>query len=60
MCEDCFVSDSPWLLAMKAKEDDLVEQIEKFKFLTVKPPKRGLGNYKEKAHEKKKKTPEEN
>lgn len=31
MCEDCFVSDSPWLLAMKAKEDDLVEQIEQLK-----------------------------
>ena len=31
MCEDCIVSDSPWLLAMKAKEDDLVEQIEKLK-----------------------------
>ena len=31
MCEDCIISDSPWLLAMKRKEDDLVEQIEQFK-----------------------------
>ena len=31
MCEDCIISDSPWLFAMKSKEDDLVEQIEKFK-----------------------------
>ena len=31
MCEDCIISDSPWLLAMKRKEDDLVEQIEQLK-----------------------------
>ena len=31
MCEDCIISDSPWLLAMKRKEDDLVEQIGKLK-----------------------------
>ena len=31
MCEDCIILDSPWLLAMKSKEADLVEQIEKFK-----------------------------
>ena len=31
VCEDCIILDSPWLLAMKSKEDDLVEQIEKFK-----------------------------
>ena len=31
LCEDCIILDSPWLLAMKSKEDDLVEQIEKFK-----------------------------
>lgn len=31
VCEDCIISDSPWLLAMKNKEDDLVEQIEQLK-----------------------------
>ena len=31
ICEDCMINDSPWLLAMKSKEDDLVEQIEKLK-----------------------------
>ena len=31
MCEDCIISGSPWLLAMKSKEDDLVEQNEKLK-----------------------------
>lgn len=31
VCEDCIILDSPWLLAMKSKEDDLVEQIEKLK-----------------------------
>mgnify|MGYP005799057413 CR=1 FL=1 len=31
MCEDCIISDSPWLLALKRKEDDLVEQIEQLK-----------------------------
>lgn len=31
MCEDCIILDSPWLLAMKSKEDDLVEQIEQLK-----------------------------
>lgn len=31
MCEDCIILDSPWLLAMKSKEADLIEQIEKFK-----------------------------
>lgn len=31
MCKDCMILDSPWLFAMKSKEDDLVEQIEKFK-----------------------------
>lgn len=31
MCEDCIISDSPWLLAMNRKEDDLVEQIEQLK-----------------------------
>lgn len=31
MCEDCIISDSPWLLAMTRKEGDLVEQIEKLK-----------------------------
>ena len=31
MCEDCMILDSPWLFAMKSKEDDLVEQIEKLK-----------------------------
>lgn len=31
MCKDCIILDSPWLLAMKSKEDDLVEQIEQLK-----------------------------
>lgn len=31
MCEDCIISNSPWLLSMKNKEDDLVEQIEQLK-----------------------------
>ena len=31
MCKDCMILDSPWLLAMKSKEDDLVEQIEQLK-----------------------------
>ena len=31
ICEDCIISDSPWLLALKRKEDDLVEQIEQLK-----------------------------
>lgn len=31
MCEDCIILGSPWLLAMKSKEDDLVEQNEKLK-----------------------------
>lgn len=31
VCEDCIISDSPWLLAMMCKEDDLIEQIEKLK-----------------------------
>lgn len=31
MCEDCIISDSPWLLAMNRKEDDLIEQIEQLK-----------------------------
>ena len=31
ICEDCTISDSPWLLALKRKEDDLVEQIEQLK-----------------------------
>ena len=31
MCEDCIISDSPWLLAMNCKKDDLVEQIEQLK-----------------------------
>ena len=31
MCEDCIISDSPWLVAMNRKEDDLVEQIEQLK-----------------------------
>lgn len=31
VCEDCIISNSPWLLSMKNKEDDLVEQIEQLK-----------------------------
>ena len=31
MCKDCMILDSPWLFAMKSKEDDLVEQIKKLK-----------------------------
>ena len=31
VCEDCIILDSPWLLAMKSKEDDLIEQIEQIK-----------------------------
>ena len=31
VCEDCIISNSPWLRSMKNKEDDLVEQIEKLK-----------------------------
>lgn len=31
MCKDCIILDSPWLLAMKSKEDDLIEQIEQLK-----------------------------
>ena len=31
VCEDCIILDSPWLLAMKSKEYDLVEQIEQLK-----------------------------
>lgn len=31
VCEDCIISGSPWLLAMKRKEDDLIEQIEQLK-----------------------------
>lgn len=31
ICEDCMINDSPWLLAMNRKEDDLVEQIGQLK-----------------------------
>ena len=31
VCEDCIISGSPWLLAMKSKENDLVEQNEKLR-----------------------------
>lgn len=31
VCEDCIISDSPWLLAMKRKEDDLAEEVAKLK-----------------------------
>lgn len=31
MCEDCIISNSPWLSAMKRKEDDLVGQVEQLK-----------------------------
>ena len=31
VCEDCIILDSPWLLAMKSKENNLVEQIEQLK-----------------------------
>lgn len=31
MCEECVVSNSPWLLAMKTKENDLAEEVAKLK-----------------------------
>lgn len=31
MCEECIISDSPWLCAMKSKEFDLTEQIKNLK-----------------------------
>lgn len=31
MCEECIISDSPWLLAMKSQENDLAEEVAKLK-----------------------------
>lgn len=31
ICEDCMVNDSPWLSAMKIKENDLEQKIAKLK-----------------------------
>lgn len=31
ICEDCMVNNSPWLLAMKIKENDLEQKIAKLK-----------------------------
>ena len=31
MCKDCMINDSPWLFAMKTKENDLEQKIAKLK-----------------------------